>query len=1624
MQKFFLFFILLFLSILFTSCGDSTQTVDSIKCDTNLDCNGGTCGPAGTCLVYACSPNENTCLEDGKTAKVCKDDLSGFEEITCGFRCNKGECIDQITCSPYTKMCINDTEYIECSSNGLDWEKTECDSGKLCLDGACTDKVCTPLEKECTDSFHVKSCNANGTAELNYKCPNSQQCIEGSCVEISCTANDTKCVNGQLVTCSSDGSTWGNPVECGDNKACDDGECRDVICNEGEIVCSTDSNRYYKKCDGTNTGWGNPVLCEDNKVCNNNECVQKLCFPGEKTCDADSKVITCNDDSLSWSEAVECEGTDVCKRGACTATGTCSPNEKQCLDGNDGYFEACDEWGTAWLNPVSCGAGNICVTGECVDIICNPNEVKCDTSDNSMDKYKVCNDNGTAYLAQETCSNGEVCLGDACRTITCIPGEKICDNNEIMECNEDGSVRESILNCGDTKSCVNGECIDKVCTPDLTRCVEGTTQFIEVCNSTGTSWINRLSCGTGSICSNDACVSLVCSPGQTKCDVNLVDSYLTCNDEGSSFDDLTDCPSSEFCMTGLCMECFPGNTECINDDNFRTCNNDGRWEDAISCVGGDKCENGSCAVKICEANEVECLTDNPQYFKTCNSLGTAWLNPVSCGAGNTCESNLCTPILCVRDTTECFSSSSYIECNSTGTSYSNPIACNNGDECLGGSCRSTVCTPGEKVCEDNGIKECNELGQWDVNIISCGANVCELGVCNSVICTPTEYRCDVNNSNYREQCNSTGTAWINNAPCGTSKTCNLGVCENIICSSGDSICSGTENGYQTCNTLGTAYDSTILCGGSEYCNSGLCVAQVCTPNEKVCDGNSVKICNDLGSNYSNPQACTDGTICNSGICESTICNSGETRCDGALIQSCSTDGTTWEAGIACPGGQTCSGNQCIDYVCAVNERECVNNSLYKECNTTRTGFSDPIACGTNKICTGAGVCEDRLCAPGQTKCVTTDLTYKTYQVCNSTGSAWENPVSCSGSLICDVDTNVCKSVICTAGDLRCLDDNGTPQSQTCNTTGSGWETAITCGGINPICIETGCDNVICNAYEEIQCTGNTDTEYRRCNVTGTDWITATENCADNYLCKDNSGTDECTPVICTPDSIVCSSDTGYRTCNSDGTVLSNEATCANSAASGQPMTCYAGECRTECDMAAVNKSYMGCEYYAIELENYGGTYDDGTYAIIVSNPGDYTTSVSVDGPNGINQTANISPNNLEIFTFSNADREPVLGTNRGTDYSYLVTSDLPIVVYQFSPLGGASNYTNDASLLMPTTAYGTEYRSLSWESLSNGSPEYITIVAKENNTIVMVIPKVDTDAGGGVASISAGDTFTVTLSAGEVIQLGTNSGGDNLSGSLITSDKPIGVFGSNSCVEIPIGQERCDHVEQQLFPTSTWGNHYWIVKTSSRNKLVDQSNTVEEEYYKIVAVEDDTAVNFSISINGSTSTNLSAGDTYTYNTNQNYEITSNKAIMVGQFISSVEDTLVWDTSQGVNNVRGGDPAFILQVPIAQFREDYLFLVPDTYTYNYVTIIAPSNSSISQLNYDNNGALTGSATYDVANSSDFNVLGGGYSYAIIDLGSNGGSYSLVSDLPVGISVYGYDAHVSYGYPGGLNLKAVK
>ena len=78
-------------------------------------------------------------------------------------------------------------------------------------------------------------------------------------------------------------------------------------------------------------------------------------------------------------------------------------------------------------------------------------------------------------------------------------------------------------------------------------------------------------------------------------------------------------------------------------------------------------------------------------------------------------------------------------------------------------------------------------------------------------------------------------------------------------------------------------------------------------------------------------------------------------------------------------------------------------------------------------------------------------------------------------------------------------------------------------------------------------------------------------------------------------------------------------------------------------------------------------------------------------------------------------------------------------------------------------------------------------------------------------SHTAGVAYNVTLNKGQTYQLrNTDSWRPPISPArIVTSTKPIGVFGGHQCANIPNGSTfDCDHVVEELPPTETWGKSF------------------------------------------------------------------------------------------------------------------------------------------------------------------------------------------------------------------------
>ncbi len=320
-----------------------------------------------------------------------------------------------------------------------------------------------------------------------------------------------------------------------------------------------------------------------------------------------------------------------------------------------------------------------------------------------------------------------------------------------------------------------------------------------------------------------------------------------------------------------------------------------------------------------------------------------------------------------------------------------------------------------------------------------------------------------------------------------------------------------------------------------------------------------------------------------------------------------------------------------------------------------------------------------------------------------------------------------------------------------------------------------------------------------------------------------------------------------------------------------------------------------------------------------------------------------------------------------------VTAAREVTVYGLS----RRKYTTDAYLGLPTDILGTEYFAMTYSN--NTLTPQLSVVATQSGTTVTITPKVT------VGSRSAGTPYTINLNQGQTYQL---RGGSDLTGTLITANKPIAAFSGHQCANIPVGYDACDHIVEQLTPTSAWGKDFVTMPLATRTK---------GDTFRFVAATNGTQ----ISVNGGSAINLNRGQFSERVISDPARITANNPILVAQFSNGSE-------FDGVTS----DPFMVLIPPYEQFLTNYTVTTPATgFAKNFINVVAP-NAAI--------GAITLDGTAIPVDSYQ-SIPGTNYSGAKVTVTL--GAHNLAGAFPFGITVYGFDSYDSYGYPGGMSLSPV-
>ncbi len=358
----------------------------------------------------------------------------------------------------------------------------------------------------------------------------------------------------------------------------------------------------------------------------------------------------------------------------------------------------------------------------------------------------------------------------------------------------------------------------------------------------------------------------------------------------------------------------------------------------------------------------------------------------------------------------------------------------------------------------------------------------------------------------------------------------------------------------------------------------------------------------------------------------------------------------------------------------------------------------------------------------------------------------------------------------------------------------------------------------------------------------------------------------------------------------------------------------------------------------------------------------------------INISGNVSNSSTKVNVPSSFEVLSVLERNKGI----LVEADGNVNVYALS----FNFYTADAYLALPCSKMAVdeyEYYGISYDTLSSGYPSVILLVACENETVVKF------------------NSSIITLNSMETYLIESDN---DLTGTRITSSKPLSVFSGSDCSNVPRNLFDCDHLVEQVPPTVTWGSTFLVASLEGRSS---------GELIRVLS-----ARAASVAVNCNTVVSVSEFQLQNGGSFRDFEIPINSFCS----IESTSPVLVAQYAYGGASDGMGDPFMMIITPIEQFTNNY-FIEAFLFVSNFVTVYVSSEFfQTAQILLDNS-VVTGWRNV-VCSSGE---ICGHISRTNVSTGVHS-IHHQNSSAVLGVSVYGFSSVTSYGYPGGMRLSPIQ
>lgn len=330
-----------------------------------------------------------------------------------------------------------------------------------------------------------------------------------------------------------------------------------------------------------------------------------------------------------------------------------------------------------------------------------------------------------------------------------------------------------------------------------------------------------------------------------------------------------------------------------------------------------------------------------------------------------------------------------------------------------------------------------------------------------------------------------------------------------------------------------------------------------------------------------------------------------------------------------------------------------------------------------------------------------------------------------------------------------------------------------------------------------------------------------------------------------------------------------------------------------------------------------------------------------------------------------------------------VRTTAPVTLHQLhtrEPTGSA-----DGSMLLPVSAWSHRYVVASWPS-SATMPGFYTVTAAHDDTTVTLTPSATgklVQAGAGVGADGSG---VVKLKRGQALQVVAQlDEAADLTGTIVTADKPVQVLGGHGCARIAADRGSCDHLEEAMLPSDGLATDYVVAPPQDPGK--------QARIVRIIASEDDTSLSFSPD-QPVAKTLAKAGDFVQLGpTEAVFRVSADKRILVVQYLPTP--------------AAGGGGSMVLVVGPEHWRARHVLRAQEDWSGHFVDIVAKAGAQVS---------------LDGAPVAGWQPLAGTEFFATqVELSGDGSSHVLEGAQNIGVSVRGAAPFTGYWYPSGWELR---